>query len=144
MKSLKLFLFIIGILVVLSTTTQAQIFVTASAPPAWGPAGYSGVRYYYIPGVESYYDVDASKFIYNDNGVWVHRSTLPSRYRRYDLYKGHKVVMTEYRGNEPYTYFVQHKKKYSKNYKGGVQKTIGEKPGKGNKNGQSNGKKNKG
>ena len=52
--------------------------------------------------------------------------------------------MTEYRGNEPYTYFVQHKKKYSKNYKGGVQKTIGEKPGKGNKNGQSNGKKNKG
>jgi hypothetical protein len=134
MKALKLF--VIGTLLFLSTETKAQVFVTSS-PPSWGPAGYSGVRYYYIPGVESYYDVNASKFIYNDHGTWVHRSTLPSRYRRYDLYKGHKVVMTDYRGNEPYTYFVEHKKKYSKNYQGGAQKTIGENPGKGNKKGHS-------
>src|SRR5688572_26317401 len=138
MKALKLF--VVGTLLFLSTTTKAQVFVTAGAPPQWGPAGHSGVRYYYIPGVESYYDVNSSKFIYNDHGKWVHRSTLPSRYRRYDLYKGHKVVMTDYRGNEPYTYFVEHKKKYSKNYQGGPQKTNGENPGKGNKKGHANGK----
>ena len=141
MKALKLF--VIGTLLFFSTETMAQIFVTTSSPPPWGPVGYSGVRYYYIPGVESYYDIEKSQYIYNSRGVWVHRSTLPSRYRRYDLYKGHKVVMTEYRGNQPYTYFVAHKKKYSKNYQGGIQKTIGEKPGKGNKKGHSKGNGNK-
>jgi len=142
MKNLKLLL-VIGTLLFLSMATQAQVYVTASSPPPWGPVGHSGVRYYYIPGVESYYDVEKSQYIYNSNGTWVHRSTLPSRYRRYDLYKGHKVVMTEYHGNEPFTYFAEHKKKYSKSYKGGVQKTIGVKPGKGNKNGHSKGKGNK-
>jgi hypothetical protein len=141
MKTLKLL--VIGTLLFLSTETKAQVFVTAGSPPPWGPAGYTGVRYYYLPGVESYYDVESSKFIYNSKGVWVHRSTLPGRYKRYDLYKGHKVVMKDYRGNTPYTYYVEHKKKYSKRYKGGVQKTIGEKPGKGNKKGHSHGNGNK-
>lgn len=141
MKALKLL--VIGTLLFLSAEAKAQVIVTVGSPPPWGPVGYSEVRYYYIPGVESYYDIERSQYIYYSNGVWVHRSTLPSRYRRYDLYRGHKVVMTEYRGNEPYIYFVDHKKKYSKNYNGGAQKTIGENPGKGNKKGHSKGNGNK-
>jgi hypothetical protein len=141
MKTFKLL--VIGTLLLLSAEAKSQVFITAASPPPWGPAGHTGVRYYYLPGVESYYDVDASKFIYNSKGVWVHRSTLPSRYRRYNLYKGHKVVMTDYRGNTPYTYYGEHKQKYSKRYRGGVQKTIGEKPGKGKKKGHSNGEGNK-
>jgi len=141
MKALKLF--VIGTILFLSSTVQAQIYVTAGSPPPWGPAGYSGVRYYYIPGIQSYYDIDQSKFIYNDHGVWVHRSTLPSKYRRYDLYKGHKVVMTDYRGNEPFVYYKEHKTKYSKRYKGEAQKTIGDNPGNGSNKSHDNGKGNK-
>jgi hypothetical protein len=141
MKALKLFTIVT--LLFFSSQAKAQAFVKVGTPPPWGPAGYTGVRYYYLPGVESYYDVESSKFIYNSRGTWIHRSTLPSQYRRYDLYNGHKVVITDYRGNAPYTYFVEHKKKYSRNYHGGAQKTIGEKPGKGNKNGHSSGKGNK-
>ncbi len=92
-------------------------------------AGYSGARYYYLPDVEAYYDVQSSMFIYYEGGVWVHRGYLPARYRNYDLYGGYKVVMTDYRGNTPYTHFAEHKTKYGRGYHREAQRTIGERPG---------------
>jgi hypothetical protein len=71
-------------------------------------------------------------FIYYGGGKWVHRTYLPGRYRNYDLYGGYKVVMKDYRGNAPYTYFKEHKTKYARGYRGEAQRTIGERPGKGN------------
>lgn len=56
------------------------------SPPPWGPAGYSNVRYYYLPDVESYYDIYAEKFVCNIEGKWLHRNRLPSQYRKYDFY----------------------------------------------------------
>ncbi|MDP3431769.1 MAG: hypothetical protein Q8T04_02225 [Bacteroidota bacterium] len=128
MKALKFI--IIGILLFFATSGQAQISVNVNlgAPPMWGPAGYTDVQYYYLPDVEAYYDVPSSQFIYFSGGTWVHRTYLPSRYRNYDLYNGYKVVMTDYRGNTPYTYFKEHKVKYAKGYKGQAQKNIGQKP----------------
>jgi len=41
-------------------------------------------------------------------------------------------VMTDYHGNSPYTHFKEHKMFFAKGYHGKPQKTIGEKPGKGN------------
>jgi hypothetical protein len=90
------------------------------------------VRYYYLPDVEAYYDVQSRMFIYYGGGVWVHRASLPSRYRGYDLFGGYKVVMTGYHGSTPYKDFKQHKMKYSKGYRGETQRTNGERPGKGN------------
>ena len=140
MKNLKLFL--IGTFLIISgaAAAQASVTVIVGSPPMWGPVGHTGVRYYYLPGVESYYDIESSRFIYYSEGVWVHRTYLPSRYKNYDLYNGYKVVMTDYRGNKPYMSFSDHKKKYSRGYHGEYQKTYGEKPGKGNS--KSKGKKN--
>jgi len=132
MKTLKV---IIGLLVFfLAGAVQSQVSVNAKtgSPPPWGPVGYAGVRYYYLPDVEAYYDVQSSMFIYYTGGSWVHKTYLPSRYSNYDLYSGYKVVMTGYRGNTPYTHFTEYKSKYARGYRDIAQKTIGERPGKGN------------
>lgn len=117
-----------------STNTKAQVSVNINigSPPLWGPIGYTDVRYYYIPDVEAYYDIQTSMFIYYGGGMWIHGSYLPGVYRNYDLYGGYKVVMTDYHGSSPYNHFHEHKKKYAKGYKGKPQKTIGAKPDKGN------------
>ena len=128
MKILKLFF--IGVNLFLANSLQAQVSVNVNigTPPPWGPAGYTEVRYYYLPDVEAYYDVQTSMFIYFGGGVWVHRTYLPTQYRSYDLYSGYKVVMTDYRGETPYNNFADYKTRYAKGYHGAAQKTIGERP----------------
>ncbi len=140
MKTIKYI--VIGILLSISGITSAQVSVNLNvgSAPQWGPVGYTEARYYYIPDVESYYDIEKSMFIYYGNGAWVRSSRLPSRYRNYDLYNGYKYVMVDYRGNEPYMYHKEYKVKYAKGYKGESQKTIGVKPGKGNISGSNNAK----
>lgn len=132
-----------GLVMLLAFTAKAQVSVNVNigSPPLWGPVGYTEVQYYYLPDVEAYYDVQSSMFIYYGGGSWIRRASLPTRYRYYDLYSGYKVVLTDYRGNAPYAHFKNHKVKYYKGYKGKPQKTIGNKPGKGNNksNGPSNG-----
>ncbi len=128
MKTLKLIAF--GIALFLASATQAQISfsVHLGTPPQWGPEGYSGARYYYLPDVEAYYDVQTSRFIYLDGRTWVHRTYLPARYRDYDLYNGYKVVMTDYHGNTPYQYHKQYRVKYARGYRGHEQRNIGRRP----------------
>jgi len=127
-------LIVIGMVLFLSGAVQAQVSVnvTIGSPPPWGPVGYTEVRYYYLPDVEAYYDVQSSMFIYYGGGAWIRRANLPGRYRNYDLYSGYKVVMTDYHGDTPYTHFKEHKTKYARGYHGPEQKTFGERPGKGN------------
>lgn len=132
MKPLKLFL--LGMLVVAFSSVSAQVSVSINigSPPQWGPADYMEVRYYYLPDVEAYYDVQTSVFIYYSYGSWIRRSTLPRRYRDYDLYHGYKVVMPDYRGEAPYSNFKDYKQRYRKGYNGGPQRTVGERPDHGN------------
>ena len=132
MKILKIIF--LGVPLFLASIMNAQVSVSVNigVPPPWGPVGYTSVRYYYLPDVEAYYDVQSSMFIYYGGGAWVHRGYLPARYRSYDLYSGYKVVMKDYHGNAPYTHFKEHKMKYAKGYRGEAQRTIGERPGKGN------------
>jgi len=120
----------VGILFYIAVSAQAQVVVNVNlgSAPQWGPAGYTDVRYYYLPDIEVYYDIQTSMFIYFGNGVWIQRSYLPSRCRGYDLYGGYKVVMQNYHGNYPYTHFNEHKMKYAKGYRGNPQKNIGQKP----------------
>jgi hypothetical protein len=134
MSTLKIL--IIGILMAFSgaVNAQAKVNVNIGTPPQWGPSGHSGVRYYYLPDVESYYDVHTSRFIYYQRGKWVHRSQLPGNYRNYDLYSGYKVVMHDYNGNSPYSNHNSYKVKYHKGYKGPAQNSIGQNPGRANKN----------
>jgi hypothetical protein len=125
MKTIKLIA--VGIILLVSSLIHAQVSVNVNigSPPAWGPVGYSEVEYYYLPDVEAYYDIRASQFIYFGGGRWIRTTYLPRHYRNYDLYSGYKVVLTDYHGPRPYTYYKNHKVKYYKGYKGGHQKTIG-------------------
>lgn len=130
MKTFKLFL--LGLMLFFGVAAQAQVSVNINlgTPPLWGPVGYTEVRYYYLPDVEAYYDVQSSMFIYDLDGIWVQRTYLPVRYRNYDLYNGYKVVMHDYHGNTPYIHHKDYQKKYYKGYHGEKQRTIGQKPGK--------------
>jgi len=125
MKTLKLFVF--GMMLLLAGSVQGQLSVRVNigTPPAWGPAGYNDARYYYLPDVESYYDVRNSMFIYYSGNRWIHSKYLPGRYRNYDLYGGYKVVMNDYRGERPYDHFREYRTKYARGYRGHAQRNIG-------------------
>jgi hypothetical protein len=145
MKTIRWIVF--GMVMILAIGVQSQVSfnINIGAPPPWGPAGYSQVRYYYLPDVEAYYDVQSSMFIYYGGGAWVRRTYLPAQYKNYDLYHGYKVVMTDYHGQTPYSHFKEHKQKYGKGYHGKAQRTVGEYPGEhhGNKDsGHDNGDRN--
>ena len=121
MKKMILLMLLIGGL----TTVQkagAQININLGLQPAWGPAGYQYVDYYYLPDIETYYYVPNKQFIYLNNGKWIYSAGLPSRYRTYNLYNGYKVVVNE---PKPYLRHATYKVKYAK-YKGvkGKQKAI--------------------
>jgi len=89
--------------------------------PIWGPTGYDHVEYYYLPDIEVYYNVPQHRFICWDGVRWISRSSLPSRYRGYDLYTSYKVVVNE---REPYRNNQMYKEKYSSNRDRQVQQPI--------------------
>jgi hypothetical protein len=143
MKTIKLF--IIAFLFFAGSTTQAQVAVDVNIgtpnvnvhvgtpppsrpapPPVWGPVGYDEVEYYYLPDIQVYYDIRLSQYIYFGHGKWIRSRYLPSHCRNYDLYHGYKVVLNDYHGHAPYTYYNTHKTKYYKGYKGKPQKSRGE------------------
>ena len=129
MKALKLVA--LGIVLFFAGAASAQVSVrfNVGLQPQWAPAGYEDSRYYYLPDVESYYDVENSMFIYYEGNSWVHRSYLPNRYRNYDLYNGYKVGMGDYRGNTPYYNHREYRERYSNGRNRSVQRTIGQRPG---------------
>ena len=122
MKTIKIA--ILGLFLMAATATQAQVSVNINIgnPPAWGPAGYTNMEYYYLPEIQSYYDVRTSQFLYFGGNRWVRSSRLPSRYRNYDLYNGYKVVLSDYHGRTPYVYHEKHKVRYHNGYHGPAQK----------------------
>ncbi len=111
-KVFAAFCFLVAILII--NPTQAQVNVNVSvnvgAQPNWGPYGYDNVNYYYMPDIETYYYVPKHQFIYLNGGVWVFSSSLPERYRSYDLYRGYKVVINDPR---PYQHHENYRARYA-------------------------------
>lgn len=99
---------------------RLNVNVNIGSQPVWGPVGYDYVDYYYLPDIEAYYYVPRHQFIYLSDGRWIFSSSLPVRYRNYDLYNGYKVVI-----NEPnsYLHFTSDRLKYSR-YRGNHQQVI--------------------
>lgn len=110
---------IIGVASFSSIKASAQISlnINIGSQPAWGPAGYDHVDNYYLPDVDSYYNVSSQNYTYLVNGKWVSRRTLPARYSNYNLYNGYKVVMNT---PNPYLNHAQNLRQYGKykNYHG--------------------------
>ena len=132
----------IALMLMMSVFAQAQVSINVNigTPPNWGPQGNDNSRYYYLPDIDTYYDVTQKQFIYDNNGRWIRENRLPAQYRQYDLYGGYKVVLNDYRGDAPYTYHKKHRASYPKGYHGNPQKNRGNKPDKKYK--QDNGPKN--
>jgi hypothetical protein len=98
----------------ISTKAQVNLNINIGSQPQWGPTGYDHVDYYYLPDADAYYNVPARQYVYQNNGSWVWRNSLPSQYSGFDLYNSYKVVMNTPR---PYLSHQTHLKEYSK-YKG--------------------------
>jgi len=134
MKTLKLVL--LGFVLSFSLFTKAQVNVNVNigTPPVWGPVGYTEARYYYIPDIETYYDISAGMFVYMGPRGWIHARVLPRMYSHFDLYNGYKVVLN-FRGDNPYRYYEIHKTKFPKGYKNHKQKPFKMKHDNGNHSG---------
>lgn len=122
MKTLK---FIATGIVLLAATsvTQAQVSINVNigaAPvvvrPTWVPQNHINVDFYYLPEIQAYFDVNASLYVYLNNGNWHRSRYLPVQYRNYDLVHAHRVPLRGYHGSRPYTYFNNHKVKYNDRY----------------------------
>lgn len=125
MKSLKVLLSAMILFVAFSVQAQIETKKTTTVTttlPDWGVAGMDNARYYYIPDIETYYDVRGRNFVYMQDGNWVKTTDLPVVYKDYDLYDGYKVVLTG--DTEPYGAFDKMKVKYKKGFKGDPQKTV--------------------
>ncbi len=76
-------------------TTQgndAQYYQTYNNPK-WGPTYYPGARYYYLPDIESYYDLSTGDFILLNMGRWIYVKSIAPYYTSYDLFNGYIVVL---------------------------------------------------
>jgi len=69
--------------------------VNIGSQPDWGPVGYDHVEYYYMPDIDTYYYVPGHQYVYLQNNKWIRATSLPARYRSYDVYKGYKVVVNQ-------------------------------------------------
>ncbi len=124
MKTIKLL--VLGMILAVAGTAQGQLSVNVhiGTAPAWGPRGYDNARYYYLPDVDAYYDVNTAMFIYISGNTWIRRSYLPQRYHNYNLYRGRKVVMNNYHGNSPYYNHKVYRAKYGRGYQSAPQQHI--------------------
>ena len=97
----KFFMAFLLISVCSLTKPQAQLSISFNIglQPIWGPVGYERADNYYLPDIETYYNVKERQYTYMVNGVWVSSFSLPPNHRDYDLYGGHKVVIN---GSRPY------------------------------------------
>ena len=112
MKIIKVVL--IGLLSIVAANAEAQVSVNINVgtPPVWAPAERVETQYYYLPEIDTYYDVPSERFIYVSQGNWIRSERLPARYSNYNLRGGKVIYLTDYRGNSPYVYHKQHKVKY--------------------------------
>ncbi|RZJ70046.1 hypothetical protein [Flavobacterium sp.] len=98
-----------------SADAQVSVNVNVGTPPVWAPATPAGVEYYYIPDIDSYYDIRTTEYIYPTNGRWIRSRALPSAYRTYRPSAPRTVIVNNYHGRSPW---VTHKTYKVKKVKG--------------------------
>ena len=101
-------------------TAQISFNINIGSQPAWGPVGYDHADYYYMPDIDSYYDVPNHQYVYYDNNTWVRRASLPQRYSNYNVYNGYKVVVND---RDPWTRNDVYRNKYA-SYRGRTGQTV--------------------
>ncbi|EFK57089.1 hypothetical protein [Sphingobacterium spiritivorum] len=115
-KLLYITLLIGGIFSFTPSQAQVRINVNIGSQPLWGPVGYDYVRYYYMPEMDVYYDVVHRRYTYYHGNRWVTRSSLPSKYRRYNMYRTYKVVVNDHNPWHRHNHYHERYHRYSGNY----------------------------
>jgi hypothetical protein len=82
--------------------------------PQWGPSYYDGTRYYYLPDIESYYDIYTREFIFLNQAQWIFSPYLPSIYPDFNLNNSFVVVVNSnmYQPWMHHQYYVSHFPRY--------------------------------
>ena len=75
-----------------------------------------GVRYYYYPNLDAYFDTHENLYIYEQKGQWVKAPQIASGYRGYSLYNNTRFEVTDYNGDEPFTKLSDHRKQFPKKF----------------------------
>ena len=91
-----------GVLFMGKAEAQINLSINIGSQPAWGPTGYNHVDYYYLPDINSYYNVATAQYIYLQGNKWRFAKKLPNRYRNFNVYNAYKVVVnrpTPYKNN---------------------------------------------
>ncbi len=114
MKKLVMITFLLSGLLYNKASAQAYTNVNIITQPLWGPTGYDHAEYYYIPDLDAYYDVSGGQYIYRVKKHWITVTTMPVRFKNFDFYSAHKVVLNE---PKPYMNYLGNKKTYAQ-YKG--------------------------
>ena len=110
-KLIMLFVIILTSFLTLQTTNaQIRLRVNIGVQPLWGLVGYDYVDNYYLPDIETYYNVNTQYYTYMEGGIWVSRRTLPVRYRNYDMYHTRRIVVN---GANPYLRNNEYRNRYS-------------------------------
>jgi hypothetical protein len=100
----------------ISQTSQAQIALdTIYVSNKKTTEDFIGIRYYYYPNLETYFDTKRALYIHKENGSWI-TSELLTISRGYSSRNGFYVMIKGYTGDEPYTLFELHKQKYPADY----------------------------
>lgn len=94
-KFFYLSLLILGLASVKSSVAQVSVNINIGSQPLWGPVGYDYVRYYYMPEIDVYYNVNSRNYTYWRGNKWVTKSKLPGNYKNFDVYRTYKVVINE-------------------------------------------------
>jgi hypothetical protein len=96
--------------------SEAQVRVNVNlniGRPTWGLPGNQVGDWYYLPEIDTYYDIPRRQFVYFDRGQWIYANQLPYMYRDYNLARGHKVMINDAR---PFARADVYRRKYQKYY----------------------------
>ena len=68
MKTIKLTIAILLFFITTLITAQSKVD-NHYGPPVWAPTAPAKVQYYYLPDIQTYYDVPSQQYIYSKKGV---------------------------------------------------------------------------
>jgi hypothetical protein len=77
---------------------------------------YVGVRYYYFPNMQAYFDTKRALYLIKQNGVWTNSETIDFTSRGYCLKNSAYEMLKEYTGDEPQHFLAVHQLQYPSNF----------------------------
>jgi hypothetical protein len=86
---------LVGSLTAKLADAQISFSLNIGSQPAWGPTGYDHAEFYYMPDIDTYYDVPNHQYVYLNGNTWTRSGSLPPRYANYDVYHGYKAVINQ-------------------------------------------------